>query len=293
MNSAMNIVTIGQKKCLIINYDFMQKSHLPAVRDGISKICFDYLYRKRLKIVDSINCEQYGYCHFIQEAWLDIKRATNLEVAKICFVKNPKEVIAKFDMNSSRLKDYTTKNSVLHVLQYLIPCLKGIAWFTVFGIIVIALVVIFSVTDHRQFQMQDMRNYTLQTLVSIYRVYVDTSLNPNGDRTLPDEDNPILSTAPITLHKISNITDILTKPLFNPTIVLATMFVFMVIVMIITSVGAGFSSTNNTINEKIAKIPKLNTEAREYFSNASDPSNTEYKGVKYFTYDVHEVASSV
>ena len=294
MNSVMKVVTIEQKKCLIINYDFIQKPNLPAIQNGFSGFCFDCLYKKTLKTIDSINCEQYSYYYFIQESWLDIERAKNLkEIDKICFVKNPKEVITKFDMNVSKLKNYTNKNSFLRTMQYSIPLLKGLAWFVVFGIILVSLVLIFSVKNQMPLQVQDVKNYTLQTSVSSNIFIEEVFIDSTRDSAEPYTGNPIINTMSSTFHRISNITEIITKPFFNlnPLTTLTTMFSFMVFIMVITSVASGFFSTNSTINKKIEQIPKLNTEAREYFSNADDPYNTEYKGIKYFTYDVHDISS--
>lgn len=276
------IVTIDHKKCLIVNYDSIKKFDAVTQRRLVD-ICISYFYRKRLKAIDAMSHKQSEYCHFISEACGDIKSAKDLKVIdKICFSQNPKTIIVNFDDNRSKLAKYTKDR--LTILKYATLFLQGLFWLFFFMVVLAAMVVIFSVKDHAPTQMQIIENYSLGVVINDVRC--SEYFHPLvGDRCTP---SPLMnSTGSVMFHRISNITSILVKPIFNARIALYTVVGLMSASMLALSIVTGFFNANNTMTEKIAASPeKLYARGRDYFFNNSF-ENIEYEGVKYFAYNVN------
>lgn len=282
----MKSFILENKRYMICAYDYVY--HNPKVllyNDFMGCFC-NFLYRKKLQKLDSINCEQGSYCHFIQEAYREIKRYKDWgKVDKICFLQNPKEVIKKFDNNIPRLEYYTNIVTRSNAGKSVMFWFKGVSLLFIAIFMALALVSMLYSIDHRGLQPLDIKKYTS---------YLHRTSNINitafrGEiRATSLSSSEELAPFPIDLHKISNVThNVITSPYFDSTIALIAMFAFINVIMLIASAGFGFFNANSIIQSKVDEIPQLNEEAQAFFSNL-DPESVTYEGVEYFAYDIQQ-----
>ena len=283
MNSTQRLVSVGRKKYIIVDYEFMKTPKEIFLQNSLMGFCCSALHKKELDTLDRINAKQYYYYNFICEAYLDIKRAKGLKgVDKICFSENSKDIIARFDKNIHRLKRHANRCTMFCVGNLRFSWLEGVAYAFILVIIALTLSMLF-LNGKELLKAQDIRNISLRLARVEHRRIV--SINLAGETRYSDR-LPKTSFVPAFIYVVSNITQLVTKPSFDPTITLFAFFATICAIMLITALFTGIFNTKDAILKKIDKIPDLYGDARSYFSHLDIAGDIEYKGVRYFTYDI-------
>ena len=279
MVNRVKIVTIDHKKYLIVDHGGYEPKIFVAP-NRLATLCCNYLHRSRLKAVAKICRAQCERCHFMRQAYADI-RVAHAKVYKICFTRDIKKVTADFDADLSKLKKHKKK---LHLIGNLISVLKGLFYSSFIGGLVMAFLSIFALSarDFILLQMRHLGNYTLDLPVTIYNYRRVTSTDRVDYVT---DETMSFSQHPIGFNRVLNETSAVVNATFDFTIALYVIFGFIAITMLITAVVTGLFGVQNIINKKIANIPELEPEIHEYFSRLYASAIIKCGGVKYFAYD--------